>query len=122
LPALGPLKMPLYRLGSIEGEAVNELTTRKYINGERVTIAHFTFKKGARVRRHSHINEQFSIVLTGRLRFRVGDEEYVANDGDVVYIPPNVEHEVEVLEDSIIIDVYSPIREDWLRGEDKYLR
>lgn len=114
--------MPLYRLNQVEGERLNELITRKYINGDKMTIAYFTFKRGARVRRHMHINEQFSIVITGKLRFRVGDEEYLAEAGDVIHIPPNVEHEVEALEDSVVIDAYSPIREDWLRGEDKYLR
>lgn len=114
--------MPLYRLGSIKGEEVNPLTIRRYINGERMTLAQFMFKRGAKVRKHAHTNEQFSIVLTGRLRFRINNEEYIAEAGDVVHVPPNIEHEVEALEDSTVIDVYSPIREDWIRGEDKYLR
>ncbi|WP_291767897.1 cupin domain-containing protein [Caldivirga sp. UBA161] len=114
--------MPLYRLGNMRGEEVNPLTIRRYINGERMTLAQFMFKRGAKVRRHAHINEQFSIILTGRLRFRINNEEYIAEAGDVVHIPSNMEHEVEALEDSMVIDVYSPIREDWLKGEDKYLR
>ena len=114
--------MPLYRLSNLKGEEVNPLTIRRYINGERMTLAQFIFKKGAKVKKHVHINEQFSIVLTGRLRFRVGNEEYIAEAGDVIHVPPNTEHEVEALDDSIVVDVYSPIREDWIRGEDKYLR
>lgn len=114
--------MPLYRLSNMKGEEVNPLTTRKYINGERITLAQFMFKRGAKVKRHAHTNEQFSIILTGRLRFRINNEEYIAETGDVVHVPSNMEHEVEALEDSIVIDVYSPIREDWLKGEDKYLR
>lgn len=114
--------MPLYRLSEMAPEALTELTLRRFINGSNMTLAQFTFKRGARVARHSHVNEQFSIVINGKLRFVVGSETYVASSGDVVHIPPNIPHEVEALEDSIVIDVYSPVREDWLRGEDKYLR
>jgi quercetin dioxygenase-like cupin family protein len=39
-----------------------------------------------------------------------------------VPLPANVPHEVEALEDSVLLDVFSPVREDWLRGEDAYLR
>ncbi|WP_243680533.1 cupin domain-containing protein [Vulcanisaeta souniana] len=62
-------------------------------------------------------------MISGKLRFVVNNETYIAGSGDVVYIPPNAVHGVEALEDSLIVDVYSPIRDDWLRGgEDKYLR
>jgi len=39
-----------------------------------------------------------------------------------VHIPPNTIHSAEALEDSLVVDVYSPIRDDWVRGEDSYLR
>ena len=61
-------------------------------------------------------------MLQGSLRFVVGGEEVVAAAGESVVIPPNVPHRVEALEDSVVLDVFSPRREDWLAGDDAYLR
>ncbi len=61
-------------------------------------------------------------MLEGRLRFVVGDEERVVSAGESVPLPANLPHEVEALEDSVVLDVFSPVREDWRRGEDAYLR
>ncbi len=95
---------------------------RYHVHGSNITIAKFILRRGSQVREHSHVHEQVSIVLSGRLRFRVGGEEYMVGPGDIVHIPPNTPHSVHALEDSVVIDVYSPVRDDWIRGEDKYLR
>ena len=68
-------------------------------------------------------NEQIATILEGRLRFRIGDdEEFVASAGESVPLASDVPHEVEALEDTTVLDVFSPVREDWLRGDDAYLR
>ena len=72
--------------------------------------------------RHQHPNEQITNVLAGRLRFVLEDEEQIVGAGATVLIPPDVPHEVEALEDSIALDVFSPVRDDWVRGDDAYLR
>ena len=71
---------------------------------------------------HDHENEQIATVLEGRVRFVVGGEDRVVEAGMTVPLAANVPHEVEALEDSIVLDVFSPVREDWLRGDDAYLR
>jgi quercetin dioxygenase-like cupin family protein len=45
---------------------------------------------------------------------RVGGEERILKKGEIAYVPPDVEHEVEMLEDNLLLEVYSPIREDFL--------
>ena len=71
---------------------------------------------------HSHVNEQVTNVLSGRLLVRVGGEEQEVVAGETVLLPANVPHEVVALEDSVVLDVFSPVREDWVRGDDAYLR
>jgi quercetin dioxygenase-like cupin family protein len=61
-------------------------------------------------------------MLTGALKFIVGGREVVVRGGDVLQIPSWVEHEVEVLEDTTAIDVFSPVRQDWVDGTDDYFR
>jgi len=68
------------------------------------------------------LERSFSTVLEGRLRFVVGGEEQEVTAGESMFVPGGVPHEVEALEDSLVLDVFSPVRDDWLRGDDGYLR
>jgi quercetin dioxygenase-like cupin family protein len=95
---------------------------RQMIHTETMTLARVTLRRGALVPMHDHANEQIATVLQGRVRFTVDGEEREVAGGQTVPLPANVPHEVEALEDSILLDVFSPVREDWLRGEDAYLR
>jgi quercetin dioxygenase-like cupin family protein len=106
-------------------EPVEELSPslgRQLVHTETMTIARILLRSGALVPSHEHPNEQVANVLEGSLRFLVGGEEVVASAGESVVIAPNVPHEVEALEDSVVLDVFSPPREDWIRGDDAYLR
>ncbi|HZO50574.1 MAG TPA: cupin domain-containing protein [Gaiellaceae bacterium] len=106
-------------------EPVEQLSARigrQVLHTDSMTLARITLAKGALVPTHAHENEQIATVLEGRLRFRVGDEELVVAAGESVPLASGVPHEVEALEDSVVLDVFAPVREDWLRGEDAYLR
>jgi quercetin dioxygenase-like cupin family protein len=103
-------------------EALNDLIGRQMLNGEAMTLARITLARGALVPRHSHPNEQIATVLSGRLRFTLGDETREVGAGESLLIAGDVPHEVEALEDSVVLDAFSPRREDWIRGEDAYLR
>jgi quercetin dioxygenase-like cupin family protein len=61
-------------------------------------------------------------ISSGAIKYIFDDQEFVVNAGEVVVIPPNVPHSIVVLEDSQFIEFFAPVREDWLRGEDQYLR
>jgi len=95
---------------------------RRMLNGEAMTLAQITLAAGAAVPLHDHPNEQIATVLSGRLRFLVGDRELEVGAGESVLIPGGVPHRVDALEDSVVLDVFAPRREDWLRGDDAYLR
>ena len=103
-------------------EPLNDLIGRQMLNGEAMTLARITLARGAVVPSHSHANEQIATVLSGRLRFTVGDDTREVGAGESVLITGDVPHEVEALEDSVVLDVFAPRREDWIRGDDAYLR
>jgi len=111
-----------YRWNDIAQEAVNASTLRQYVTGERLTVARFELKRGGVVPRHSHMNEQVTCVLSGALKFRFDGQEIVARAGDVVQIPGMLSHAVEVIDDAVVIDVFSPVRRDWIEKTDDYFR
>jgi quercetin dioxygenase-like cupin family protein len=103
-------------------EPLSERIGRQMLHTEHMTLARITLQQGAVVPLHAHANEQIATVLEGRLRFVVAGEEQVVGPGESVPLAADVPHEVEALEDSIVLDVFSPVREDWVRGDDAYLR
>ena len=82
--------------------------------GEGTSLSEFSLEKGSVIPRHKHLHEQTGYVISGRLIFRIGEEQFEAETGDSWNIPSNVEHDVEVLEDTVVIEVFSPPREDYL--------
>jgi quercetin dioxygenase-like cupin family protein len=104
-------------------EPITDEIDRRMVTGERSTLAQIHLQKGSVVPRHSHDNEQFTCVLDGALRFWIGEdegEEIVVRTGEVLHIPANVPHKAEALEDTMDLDVFTPVRQDWLDGTDTY--
>ena len=114
--------MEVYQWHEAPVEQLNPLIGRQMIHTESMTLARILLAKGAVVPTHQHPNEQIATVLEGRLRFTVGGEAQEVVAGESVPLPANVPHQVEALEDSVVLDVFSPVREDWVRGDDAYLR
>lgn len=114
--------MDHHRWNDIPTEQMNPRFARQVIHAGRITLARLHLNKGGVVPRHSHENEQISIIETGSLKFIFDDRETVVGAGEVMRIAPNVPHGAEVLEDSYVYDVFSPVREDWRSGNDDYLR
>lgn len=101
---------------------MNEKLSRQVVHTARMTLARLVLKAGCAVPAHAHDNEQVSMVLSGRLRFLLEGGEAEVGPGQVMQLAPQERHGVEVLEDSVVLDLFSPRREDWIRGEDAYLR
>jgi quercetin dioxygenase-like cupin family protein len=114
--------MQLYEWDRITKEQLNPVCARQVIHGETLTVARLYMSKGCLVPVHHHHNEQISMVDQGRLKFVLDGQEIVVKAGEVLRIPPDVPHSAEALEDSIATDLFSPVREDWIRGDDAYLR
>jgi quercetin dioxygenase-like cupin family protein len=111
-----------YRWADIEPEPLNPLITRQYVVGVNVMLARIVLKSGARVPMHRHIHEQVSHVVAGALNFLVDGREVTVRAGEILTIPPDVPHEVVALEDSVALDIFNPPRQDWIDGDDAYLR
>jgi quercetin dioxygenase-like cupin family protein len=105
-----------------EIEKMNDKLSRQMISGENATISQLLLKKGASVPRHSHVNEQYSWIISGALKFVFDDREILVGEGEVLVIPANVAHSAVALEDTLDVDIFAPRREDWIRKEDSYLR
>ncbi len=111
-----------HRWADIPPEPMNPLVTRQYVVGTNTMLARIVLKKGAHVPLHQHFHEQISHVVEGALSFLVDGEEVAVRAGDILCIPPHVPHEVTALEDSVALDIFNPPRQDWIDGDDAYLR
>ena len=114
--------MQLYQWNAIEKEQLNPTFARQVIHGDSMTVARVFLKKGCVVPEHSHPNEQICMVDQGVLQFVFSGEVVVVKAGEALRIPALVPHSAEALEDSAGFDLFSPPREDWIRGDDAYLR
>ena len=81
--------------------------------GAHTLLAEFKLAKGAVIPVHSHPQEQTGYLVSGHLRFTIARVEHEARAGDSWTIPGGVEHGVNVLEDSVAIEVFSPVRDDY---------
>ena len=112
--------MTHYRWADIPNEQMTDTVARRFITGDAVTIGRFELKKGGVVPTHAHPNEQVSRVRSGALLFRIAGAETIVKAGEVMQIPAGVPHEVEVLEDAVAVDVFTPVRQDWIDKTDSY--
>ena len=87
------------------------------VYGEKTHATEFRLKKGSIVSPHSHPHEQTGYLISGRMRLVIGGDTCEVEPGDSWCILGNVEHFGKVLEDSVAIEVFSPVREDYLPGE-----
>jgi len=119
------IKTTLVRWDDMPRERLNDKLERRYVTGKHMTLAQMYLAKGCLVPKHDHESEQFSFVLQGCLRFRLGAdgaEEVDVRGGEVLMIPSWLPHSAEALEDSVVSDSFSPIRADWVEKRDAYLR
>ena len=119
---MGSTRAQLHRWDEIALEKVTEMLSRKIVAGDREMLVQIYLKRGCLVPMHSHESEQMVYVLQGSLKFLVGGDEVIVREGEVLHIPSLVEHQAEALEDTFELDVFSPIRRDWLEHVDEDAR
>jgi quercetin dioxygenase-like cupin family protein len=113
------------RWSDVPKEVLNEYIDRQVISGDQLMMAKLFLKKDAFVAVHSHPNEQFTYILSGKVLFRYGanmENEVIVAAGEVLHIPANIPHCALCLEEAIDLDVFTPLREDWssARGNDYF--
>ena len=82
--------------------------------GERTLMTEFLLERGSVLPMHSHSHEQTGYLVRGHLRLRIGAQEHEVGPADNWCIPAGVEHGAQILEDSVAVEVFSPVREDYL--------
>ena len=101
-----------YRWQDLVEDHPMELLARRRIIGEKAMLSDVVLQQGCEVPMHAHANEQFAIVLSGRLRFGIDDggerREIVVQAGEVLHLPPNVPHSARAEQESRVLDVFCP--------------
>ena len=104
----------VYRWGELESDEPMALLSRKRVIGEQAMISRVVLQEGCVVPRHAHENEQFACILSGCLKFELdgqtgtGKETVVVKAGELIHFPSNVAHAAEALEETVVLDVFSP--------------
>jgi quercetin dioxygenase-like cupin family protein len=90
--------------------------TRKILTYDKdLMMCEITFQKGSRGNVHSHSHLQITYVAKGSFEFTIDGETKIVNQGDSVYMPANSVHGCVALEDGMLVDVFSPMRDDFLQ-------
>ena len=84
------------------------------VHGEKTSMTKFLLKKGSTLPQHSHTHEQTGYLIKGQMRLSIGLEKYDTRQGDSWCIPGGIVHRAEIIEDAIAIEVFSPVRENYL--------
>jgi quercetin dioxygenase-like cupin family protein len=95
-------------------QAVPGIQRKTLVYGDKTLTAEFRLEKGSQLPSHVHPQEQTGYLISGRMRLFVGDDVYDVEPGDSWCVPGNVEHRAEILADSVAVEVFAPLREDYL--------
>lgn len=115
------MKMKVYKWAEVEKEKLSELSTRQVILGENMMLTTNRSKAGRCVPGHKH-EELMQYVLQGKLKYKSGEEEKIVQAGEVIHIPAGVWHEIEILEDMVVLDIFSPPKSDYVKKAEGYLK
>jgi quercetin dioxygenase-like cupin family protein len=96
-------------------EQTAEGIQRQMVVGQNVMICRFRFAPFVVTAEHTHPHEQMTLVVQGKVQFFIDGEEHIVSAGDVLHFPPHNRHGATMLDEEVIlIDIFSPIREDFL--------
>jgi quercetin dioxygenase-like cupin family protein len=112
-----PVMTGFHALNDLPIEKVTDKITRRVLAGDKGMVVWWSMKAGAHAAAHRHPHEQMFWVLEGRMEFRLGQDTRTCVAGDVGVIPGGVEHEAWFPEDTEVVDVFAPPREDFVTGE-----
>ena len=105
--------MPLYNIHDIPSCNLIEGYDAQFIHTAQATYSHVKAKAGAVLPKHSHPQEQVSYILEGKFELTVENVPYELSPGQVFVIPSNALHSGRAITDCFILDVFTPVREDY---------
>lgn len=116
---LTSFEQPFVQFDSVAWEDLGDGVRRKIMAyGDQLMAVYVEFRKDAIGALHAHPHLQITCVRSGAFEVQIGDERRVLRAGDFFYVPSNVKHGGRALEDCVLIDVFSPMRKEFLRAED----
>lgn len=89
----------------------------KFIRSAQMTFVYWEVSPGSALPAHSHVHEQVCHALEGQFEITVDEQKQILQPGDVLIIPPHAVHSGRTLTDCRLLDVFSPIREDYILYE-----
>ena len=95
-------------------EMLQGITRKTLTYTDRFMVCEVHLAKGAYLPPHHHIHEQSSNIISGSLSYEVGAETRIVGPGDSVLLLPNVPHAVKALEDSVVLDIFTPLRKEYI--------
>ena len=111
-----------YNFDKIPVEKLSDKISRQYIMNSNSMLVRWDLKKGAVIPAHHHVNEQITWITKGKVVVYSQGKEFIVEAGGVLVLAPHVPHEFVALEDTIDIDFFTPVREDWLNETASYLK
>jgi quercetin dioxygenase-like cupin family protein len=97
-------------------QALAGIRLKTLVYGDRTLLTEFRLDKGSHLPKHAHPQEQTGYLISGRIRLSIGENTFEVEPGDSWCVLSNVEHGAEVFADSVAVEVFSPVREDYLPG------
>src|SRR5512137_1689053 len=95
-------------------QVLDKITRKTLVYGAKTLMTEFRLEKGAVLPKHSHPHEQTGYLVAGRMDLTIGSEIYAVKPGDSWCIPGGTDHQALAHEDSVAVEVFSPVREDYL--------
>jgi quercetin dioxygenase-like cupin family protein len=95
-------------------QAMPGIQIKTLVYGDTTLLSQFRLAGGHTLPVHTHPHEQTGYLVSGRLKMSIGDDTFDVSPGDTWCVPGNIPHGAEVLEDAVAIEVFSPVREDYL--------
>lgn len=114
--------MPFIDIGSINAQEVCPGCRLRTPYGENLMLSYLEMDAGAEIPLHDHPHEQAGMLLEGKLQLTIGDETRVVQPRSMFIIPPNVPHRAVAIDGpALVLDVFSPVREDYAALMNKYI-
>lgn len=97
-----------------EVDCGNGVTRKVLAYNEEMMMCEIHFKKGAVGDMHAHHHTQTTYILEGVFEFTIGEEKKVVSKGDSLLMPADIPHGTVALEEGVLLDIFSPMRQDFL--------
>ena len=105
-----------FESNSLNWEKIDENIDRQIVGFDnQIMMVNVRFKKGGIGALHHHFHVQVTHIADGKFEVTIGNDKKILKKGDSFFVPSNVEHAVICMEDGLLVDVFSPMREDFIK-------